>query len=185
MLAPKKTNLFSPCLFKRHSVSQALCSAWFVVSLGFACWRYAGLWSFWPLALVQQAQAAIVFAVLCRLGGAALFRSSRPSPNSGYPFWLLALTFRSSRPAFCGRLTSPVSIFKGLEVWVHIEVSIVISFGLEIFASVFVFGFVMEVFMKNSIAFFTSVFACVWCGIAFLRSSGEKKFQPEREISAV
>ena len=77
--------------------------------MGFACWRYAGLWSFWPLALVQQAQAAIVFAVLCRLGGAALFRSSRPSPNSGYPFWLLALTFRSSRPAFCGRLTSPVS----------------------------------------------------------------------------
>ena len=76
--------------------------------MGFACWRYAGLWSFWPLALVQQAQAAIVFAVLCRLGGAALFRSSRPSPNSGYPFWLLALTFRSSRPAFCGRLTSPV-----------------------------------------------------------------------------
>ncbi len=67
------------------------------------------MWSFWPLALVQQAQAAIVFAVLCRLGGAALFRSSRPSPNSGYPFWLLALTFRSSRPAFCGRLTSPVS----------------------------------------------------------------------------
>ncbi len=37
-----------------------------------------------------------------------LFRSSCPSPNSGYPFWLLALTFRSSRPAFCGRLTSPV-----------------------------------------------------------------------------
>ena len=109
-LAPKKTNLFSPCLFKRHSVSQALCSAGFSVSLGFACWRYAGLWSFWPLALVQQAQAAIVFAVLCRLGGAALFRSSRPSPNSGYPFWLLALTFRSSRPAFCGRLTSPVRV---------------------------------------------------------------------------
>ena len=59
---------------------------------------------------MQQAQAAIVFAVLCRLGGAALFRSSRPSPNSGYPFWLLALTFRSSRPAFCGRLTSPVRL---------------------------------------------------------------------------
>ena len=38
-----------------------------------------------------------------------LFRSSCPSPNHGYPFWLLALTFRSSRPAFCGRLTSPVS----------------------------------------------------------------------------
>mgnify|MGYP001546509371 CR=1 FL=1 len=39
-----------------------------------------------------------------------LFRSSCPSPNSGYPFWLLALTFRSSRPAFCGRLTSPVRL---------------------------------------------------------------------------
>ena len=47
--------------------------------------------------------------MLCRLGGAVLFRSSCPSPNSGYPFWFLALTFRSSRPAFCGRLTSPVS----------------------------------------------------------------------------
>ena len=47
--------------------------------------------------------------MLCRLGGAVLFRSSCPSPNPSYPFWLLALTFRSSRPAFCGRLTSPVS----------------------------------------------------------------------------
>lgn len=65
---------------------------------------------------------------------------------------------------------------KGLEVQVHIEVSIAISFGLEIFASVFGFiAIVMEVFMKNSIAIFTSVSACVWCGIAFLRSSGEKK----------
>ena len=47
--------------------------------------------------------------MLCRLGGAVLFRSSGPSPNSGYPFRLLALTFRSSRPACGGRLTSPVS----------------------------------------------------------------------------
>ena len=51
-LAPLKTHLFFSCLFKRHSFSQALFSAGFVVSLGFACWRYAGLWSFWPLALV-------------------------------------------------------------------------------------------------------------------------------------
>ena len=49
--------------------------------------------------------------MLRRLGGAVLFRSSRPSSSYGYPFWLLALTFRSSRPAFCGRLTSPVSPF--------------------------------------------------------------------------
>ena len=74
-LAPQKTHLFSPCLFKRHSISQALFSAGFVVSLGFAWWRYAGFWSFWPLAVVQQAQAAIVLVVLRRLGGAVLFRS--------------------------------------------------------------------------------------------------------------
>ncbi len=108
-LAPLKTNLFRPCFFKRYSVSQALFSAGFAVSPGFAWWRYAGLWSFWPLALVQQAQAAIILVVLRSLGGAALFRSSCPSPNPSYRFWFLALTFRSSRPAFCGRLTSPVS----------------------------------------------------------------------------
>ena len=99
----------SPCLFKQHLFSQALLSAWFVVFLGFAFCRHAGFWSFWPLALVQQAQAAIVLQALCCFGGAALFRSSCPSPNSSYSFWLLVLTFRSSRPAFCGRLTSPVS----------------------------------------------------------------------------
>ena len=48
--------------------------------------------------------------MLRRLGGAVLFRSSCPSPNHGYPFWPLALTFRSSRPAYGGRLTSPVSL---------------------------------------------------------------------------
>jgi hypothetical protein len=88
-VSTQKTNLFRPCLFKRHSISQALFSAWFAVSLGFACWRCAGL-AFWPLALVQQAQAAIVFAVLRRLGGAVLFRSSCPSPNqvTRFGFWL-------------------------------------------------------------------------------------------------
>ena len=92
-----ETQLYSsPCLFKRHSVSQALFSAWFVVSPGFACWCYADLRSFWPLALEQQAQAAIVFVVLRSLGGAVLFRSSCPSPNSGYPFWLPALSAQSS-----------------------------------------------------------------------------------------
>lgn len=60
---------------------------------------------------------------------------------------------------------------KGLEVQVHIEVNVVVSFGLEVFASIFGFiAIALEVFMENSIAFFTSVMACVWCGIAFLRS---------------
>ena len=58
--------------------------------------------------------------MLCRLGSAVLFRSSCPSPNHGYPFWFLALTFRSSRPAFCGRLTSPVSLRKTRFIKPHV-----------------------------------------------------------------
>jgi hypothetical protein len=63
----------------------------------------------------------------------------------------------------------------GLEVQVHIEVHLAISFGLEVFASFFglITGFV-EVLMENSFAIVAKVMACVWCGIAFLRSSGEK-----------
>ena len=63
--------------------------------------------------------------VLRRFGGAVLFRSSCPSPNPSYRFWLLALTFRSSRPAFCGRLTSPVSplIFLFMQAYIHSSAS--------------------------------------------------------------
>ena len=59
--------------------------------------------------------------MLRRFGGAVLFRSSCPSPNPIYRFWLLALTFRSSRPAFCGRLTSSVSplIFLFMQAYIH------------------------------------------------------------------
>ena len=52
--------------------------------------------------------------------GAALFRSSCPSPNSGYRFWLLALTFRSSRPAYGGRLTLFVSTTETLLYLAHV-----------------------------------------------------------------
>ena len=74
---------------------------------------------------MQQAPAAIFFVVLRSLGGAVLFRSSCPSPNPSYRFWLLALTFRSSRPAFCGRLTSPVSplIFLFMQAYIHSSAS--------------------------------------------------------------
>ena len=125
-VSTKENPLYSsPCLFKRHSTSQVLFSAGFVVSLGFACWLFVSFWSFWPPALVQQAQAAIVVAALCSLGGAALFPSSCPSPNPSYRFGLLALTFRSSRPAFCGRLTSPVSplIFLFMQSYIHSSAS--------------------------------------------------------------
>ena len=50
---------------------------------------------FWPLALVQQAQAAIVFVVRSLCGH--------------FRFCALGLTWRSSRPAYCGRLILFVS----------------------------------------------------------------------------
>ena len=53
------------------------------------------MWSFWPLALVQQAQAAIVFVVRGLCGH--------------FRFCALGLTRRSSRPAYCGRLILFVS----------------------------------------------------------------------------
>ena len=68
------------------------------MSPGFACGPLACFKPFWPLALSQQARPAIIFHALRRLGGAVLFRSSRPSPSWGYPFWPSGLTVRRSRP---------------------------------------------------------------------------------------
>ena len=45
----EKCNLFKPMFFKRHSISQALFSAGFVVSLGFACGVTLVFQPFWPL----------------------------------------------------------------------------------------------------------------------------------------
>lgn len=67
-----------------------------------------------------------------------------------------------------------------LEVKAHIEIHVAISFGLEIFASVLCASSIaMEEIMENSKAIYSTVVASVWCGIALLRSSGEKKFQPK------
>ena len=67
----------------------------FGVRSGFACVGCASFKPFWPLALVQQALAAIVF-VVCGLCGHILFCA-------------LGLTRRSSRPAYGGRLILFVS----------------------------------------------------------------------------
>ena len=74
--------------------------------------------------LVLRLFSVFLQAVRC-LRGAVLFRSSCPSPNHGYPFWLLVLTFRSSRPAYGGRLTSPVSpfIFRFMQARIYSSVS--------------------------------------------------------------
>ncbi len=63
---------------------------------------------FWRPALVQQALPAIIFAVLRRFRGPALFRGPRPSSRQGASFRPSGLTLRSSRPAYGGRLTLAV-----------------------------------------------------------------------------
>ena len=65
---------------------------------GFAWIRCASFKPFGPLALVQQALAAIIFAALCRFRGPALFHGLRPSSRLGAPFWPSGLTVRRSRP---------------------------------------------------------------------------------------
>ena len=67
----------------------------FGVRSGFACVGCDSFKPFWPLALVQQAQAAIVFVVRGLCGH--------------FRFCALGLTRRSSRPAYCGRLILSVS----------------------------------------------------------------------------
>ena len=55
---------------------------------------------------------SVFLQALRRLRGAVLFRGLRPSSISGFPFWRLGLTGQSSRPAYGGRLTFGVSLFK-------------------------------------------------------------------------
>ena len=78
----------------------------FGVRSGFACVGCASFNPFWPLALVQQAQAAIVFVVRGLCGH--------------FRFCALGLTRRSSRPAYCGRLTLAVSTTETLLYLAHV-----------------------------------------------------------------
>ena len=74
----------------------------FGVRSGFACMGCPSFKPFWPLALVQQAQAAL-FSVVRGLCGHFRFCALA-----------LGLTRRSSRPAYCGRLiffVSPITRF--------------------------------------------------------------------------
>ena len=73
---------------------------------GFACKGGAGFKTFWPPAPVQQARAAIVFAVR-RAAIRALFHPS-------------GLTRQSSRPAYGGRLTLAVSTTETLLYLAHV-----------------------------------------------------------------
>ena len=86
----------------------------FGVRSGFACVGCASFKPFWPLALVQQAQAAIVFVVRGLCGH--------------FRFCALGLTRRSSRPAFCGPLTLAVSQLIGESVFRILLVAL-LAFG--------------------------------------------------------
>jgi hypothetical protein len=66
---------------------------------------------------------------------------------------------------------------------VHIEVQVAISFGLAI--SISVVGAVLTVMggaMKNLNAVFFCCVACIWCGIAFLRSLVEIPTQMREKL---
>jgi len=66
---------------------------------------------------------------------------------------------------------------------VHIEVQVAVSFGLAISTSVVV-GLltVIEVAMKNLNAVVFSFVACIWCGVAFLRSLVEIPTQMREKL---
>ena len=83
---------------------------------GFALGCFASFKSFWPLALVQQAQAAL-FSVVRGLCGHFRFCALA-----------LGLTRRSSRPAYCGRLIFFVSQLIGESVFRILLVAL-LAFG--------------------------------------------------------
>ena len=88
---------------------------------GFACIRFASFKPFWPLALLQQAPPAIIFAALRRFRGPAVFLGPRTSSRPGAPFWPSGLTLRSSGPAFCGPLTLAYKGFPTFASAIHPE----------------------------------------------------------------
>ena len=94
---------------------------------GFAFGHCAGFKPFWPPALVQLAPPAIILQALHRLRGAVLFRGLRPSSISGFPFWRLGLTGQSSRPAYGGRLTFGVSLWR-----IHMPTAQVMSSSITV-----------------------------------------------------
>ena len=78
----------------------------FGVRSDFACAGCASFKPFWPLAVVQQALAALVFVVSGLCGH--------------FRFCALGLTRRSSRPAYCGRLILSVSRLETRFIQVHV-----------------------------------------------------------------
>ena len=97
-LVPSYSALCRPAFIPAPRLSQAFIRWGFGAGPGFAWIRCAGFKPFLPLALVQQALAAIIFAALCRFRGPALFHGSRPSSRLCAPFWPSGLTVRRSRP---------------------------------------------------------------------------------------
>ena len=93
--AVKPTRLRRAAYFRSLVPSPALCAQPLVPAL----YLVQGVFKpFWPPALVQQAQPAIILAALRRFRGPALFRGPRPSSRQGVPFWPSGLTVRRSRP---------------------------------------------------------------------------------------
>ena len=124
-LVPSYSTLCRPAFIPAPRLSQAFIRWGFGTVPGFAWIRCASFKPFGPLALVQQALAAIIFAALCRFRGPALFHGPRTSSRLGAPFWPSGLTLRSSGLAFSQPLTLAVSplIFLFMQAYIHSSAS--------------------------------------------------------------
>lgn len=69
---------------------------------------------------------------------------------------------------------------ESLELQAQVDVHVGISFGLEISASIVARNWpTLEVDMENSLAMANKAMVFFWCGIAFLRSSGERQISTQ------
>lgn len=76
-----------------------------------------------------------------------------------------------------------MSLANVLEAQVHIEVQVAVSFGLAIsISAVGILLTVIRVAMKNLNAVVLSFTACIWCGVAFLRSLVEIPTQMREKL---
>ena len=118
-LVPSYSTICRPAFIPAPRLSQAFIRWGFGTVPGFAWIRCASFKPFGPLALVQQALAAIIFAALCRFRGPALFHGSRPSSRLGAPCWPSGLTVRRSRPPTAAAELRALAILERLLWFFH------------------------------------------------------------------
>ena len=98
-LVRTKIALFKSMVYSSAFTFSSVYPLRFLPCAGLRLWVRASFKSFWPPALAGHASRAIILQAFRRLRGAVLFRSSCPSPNPIYRFWLLARKFHGMNPS--------------------------------------------------------------------------------------